>query len=377
MTRDNDKQPEDSDDDLNEFARDPFKRSGQAQAGPRDIEDGLREDFEDDFDDDPYDEPERDTAYPPAYREEDDEEDDDYYEDQPRVRSSAAQREAGAVAEIDDYLDEEDEDAYEAHENGDQAQRLQAPRATPAGSEQWLEEPAYGDDGDELDTDYNQRLPVALLVVAVVAVILLLAGGYGVMKDRAASQAEITRLSAELATAASGEELDEARAEAEALRAQNNELEDRLYDLQIENRKLSDLVDGLEAQVAAVSAAPAAQAGAAPAPAPSAEPAPAPTPAPAPAPDKPTPRPASSGTTGAGGDWFVNFGSYGQLSAAQAWQARLQPASGEVITAEGEREGRTFYRVRVVNLPDKATAEKVARALEAEYDLPRLWVGQR
>ena len=46
----------------------------------------------------------------------------------------------------------------------------------------------------------------------------------------------------------------EAHAEAEALRAQNNELEDQLYDLQIENRKLADLVAGLEAQVEAVNA---------------------------------------------------------------------------------------------------------------------------
>lgn len=375
MTRDNDKQPGDSDDDLNEFARDPFKRSGQAQAGPRDIEDGLREDFEDDFDDDPYDEPERDTAYPPAYREEDDGEDDDYYEDPPRAQAADNQREAAAE---DEYL-EEDEDEDGIQENQDPIQRLQAHRVTAADSQQWLEEPDYDDDSDEIGADYNQRLPVALLVVAVVAVILLLAGGYGVMKDRAASQEEITRLKAELATAASGEELDEARAETEALRAQNNDLEDRLYDLQIENRKLSDLVAGLEAQVAAANATPAAQPGATPAPAPAAvtEPAPAPAPAPVTKPEQAPAQPASSGTTGAGGDWFVNFGSYGQLSAAKAWQSRLQPPAGDVITAEGEREGRTFYRVRVVNLPDKATAEKVARALEAEYDLSRLWVGQR
>ena len=134
---------------------------------------------------------------------------------------------------------------------------------------------------------------------------------------------------------------------------------------------------GLEAQVEAVNAD---DASATPPPAPAATTTPAPAPAAAPpatparaAEDKP-PQPASAATTG---DWFVNFGSYGQRAAAQAWQSRLQPAAGEVITAAGEREGRTFYRVRVVNLPDKATAEKVARALEAEYGLSRLWVGQQ
>lgn len=375
MTRDNDKQPEDRDDDLNEFARDPFKRSGRQQDDPRDVQDRLREDFDDDFDDDPYDEPERDTAYPPAYREEDDEDDDEYYDDQPLTRDSGGLRDSAGEQEPDDDIDDDYEDDFE--ERPERAGRSQAPGIHAADSRQWLDEPDYGDDGDDPEPGYSQRLPVALLVVAVVAVILLLAGGYGVMQDRAASKQEILRLNAELATAASGEQLDEARAEAEALRAQNNDLEDQIYDLQIENRKLADLVAGLEAQVEAVNPVPTGDDSAAPAPAPAATTAPAPATAPPPAPapvaqEKP-PQPASTGATG---DWFVNFGSYGHRSAAQAWQSRLQPAAGEVITAAGEREGRTFYRVRVVNLPDKATADKVARALEAEYGLPRLWVGQ-
>ena len=54
---------------------------------------------------------------------------------------------------------------------------------------------------------------MALLIVAVVAVILLVAGGYGVMQERAESNDEIRQLRAALATAASSEDIDKARAE--------------------------------------------------------------------------------------------------------------------------------------------------------------------
>ena len=95
----------------------------------------------------------------------------------------------------------------------------------------------------------------------------------------------------------------------------------------------------------------------------------------APAPAAPQPATAAAGGIG-DNPWFVNFGSYSQRSAADSWAAKLQPQVGTVVVTGAEKDGRTFYRVRVVELPDKQAAEKVARALESEYGLSKLWVGK-
>ena len=42
----------------------------------------------------------------------------------------------------------------------------------------------------------------------------------------------------------------------------------------------------------------------------------------------------------------------------------------------GTKDDRTYYRVRVVGLGGKSAAELVARQLEAEMQVSRLWVGQ-
>ena len=109
--------------------------------------------------------------------------------------------------------------------------------------------------------------------------------------------------------------------------------------------------------------------------APSSDAAPA---APQPATPQPAaPQPATPPSSGPGDKpWFVNFGSYSQRSAADNWAAKLQPQVGKVVVTGAEKDGRTFYRVRVVELPDKQAAEKVARALESEYGLSKLWVGK-
>ena len=365
MTRDYDNQPDDHsgnvDNDLNEFAQDPLKGNAeQTRAGfdgrgddlEQDARDNFSSDYED-FDEESYDEPERDTAYPPAYREEEDDTADLFEEQQPLLRATGAP----VKDRYADFSDEEDEE-------GSEDRHWNTPQLSATDSEEWLDEPDYED--PERNVEYGQKLPMGLLIIAVVAVILLIAGGYGVMQERAESNAEIRSLRAALATAASSEDIDKAYAEAETLRVENNDLADRVYDLQTENRKLTDLVAGLEAQVdAAITPAQPVKPISAPKPKVAAE---------LQAPPQITSTPANTAVNGA---WFVNFGSYGQESAARTWQSRLKPATGEVITAPGERDGRTFYRVRIINLPDKAAADAVARALEAQYDLPRLWVGKQ
>ena len=77
------------------------------------------------------------------------------------------------------------------------------------------------------------------------------------------------------------------------------------------------------------------------------------------------------------GRWFVNFGSYGQRRAAQSWVGKLQATAGEVVISEGAKDGRTFYRVRIIGLPDKPAATQVARQLEKDWRLSELWVGKQ
>lgn len=205
---------------------------------------------------------------------------------------------------------------------------------------------------------FTDTWPIGLIGVAALALVLLAAGGYGVMKQRAAMEQEIRDLQAKLALAANPENVSNTRASLGSLQEDNRELRTTLATLRDENRQLSDTLAGLEQQLVAQRDA---AARAAPAPRqPVAQPAPAPAAAPA----------ANSG------DWFVNFGSYSERSLAEQWAERLQPGSGRVTVTGTQQDGSTLYRVRVVGLASDSQAQTVARKLEREYDLSKLWVGR-
>ena len=61
---------------------------------------------------------------------------------------------------------------------------------------------------------------------------------------------------------------------------------------------------------------------------------------------------------------------------AETWAAKIRPIAGEVIVAPSAKDGKTFYRVRVIGLGSKESAREVASKLEAEHHLSGLWVGQ-
>ena len=198
------------------------------------------------------------------------------------------------------------------------------------------------DDMDE-DEDYEEEdrelnISLGMIIVAVLALVLLGAGGYGVIEQRAAMQEEIRQLQANLATS-----------------ARNVELQEQFTELLRENSNLQAIVSGLEKQLTAQQEVLKKTA---------ATPEPKPVPAP----------PVNSSAVASG--WFVNFSSYSQRSTADGWLKKLQPSSGKVIVATGQIGGKTVYRVRVVELPDRSTAEFIARTLEKEYGLPKLWVGK-
>lgn len=270
--------------------------------------------------------------------------------------------------------------------------------------DEWDEEDEYLEEGDD---DDHMKWPLGLIIVTIIALLLLFAGGYGVIQQRAETQEEIRKLQAALATAANPTDVTASRDAVLAAEKLNAELRATVDTLTLENRRLTDTVAGLESQLETQQTATAALEPAITA-SPKAESLPAtPTSAPPPtvttkpvasqaAPSGPTtpqaaapqpaepqpaaPQPATPKSTAAassGSGWFVNFGSYGQRAAAESRAARIKPATGKVVVTTGSKNGKTFYRVRVIELDNRQSAEKVARQLESEFGLSKLWVGQQ
>jgi cell division septation protein DedD len=348
--------------------------------------------------DDDYEEPDRDTDCATIYTEEDDEEyylDDpepvaeDIFSERPAAGSDPRPEPASDWAEDeDDEWDREarwDDDPQESADQRDgdaeddslpgtrsHAAALPLRREMMDPDLDWQEEDGYADEA----VDDSGVWPLSLIAVAVVAVLLLAAGGYGVLQQRAAMQEEIRQLQADLATAVTPADAAASREAALALQQRNDELQARLDALTLENRRLEETVSGLETQLEERTgqtqqpAAPARTASVPEAPAPAAEPAPT-RPAP------PKQRPAAATSAGADGGWFVNFGSYSQEAMAESWAARLQPPAGRVVVTTGNKGGELFYRVRVIDLASREQAERTARKLEGDYGLSRLWVGSQ
>lgn len=285
--------------------------------------------------------------------------------------------------EEEDYEESDSDTVYDSvYEDEPDAEEYAGSAAL---EEDWNEdEEAYPEDHDDYrdqEEEYAQTWPLGSIAVALVAILLLGAGGYGVIQQRAAMQEEIRQLQGSLATAANPDELSAGRAALRQLELRNSEQLASLDAVKAENRRLQDKIAGLEQQLQAAASGSAG--------APAAKPS---------SPDKGTasgsaaaaqagattkpasaaPAAAKSGTGDAAsptGDWFVNFGSYSQSAVAQSWAEKIRPAAGKVAVSPGSRDGKTFYRVRVVALADRAEAENVSRQLQQEYDLPKLWVG--
>lgn len=343
----------------NRFARNSdISRSG---AGLRQEPTLTRFDADDDFE-----EPDRDADYASGYHSDDA---DDVY------------------ASRDDYSDDRDSDLFPDEDGG-----------TPYGVDD-EEEPDAWDEDDDYPEENEQRAqgwPLGLIAVAVVALVLLAAGGYGVMKQRAATEEELRQLRAELATSSSNSGDSAARAALEELQAAYDTLAAEAETLRLENRTLTDTAAGLQAQLGKQQSTPSATAAAAAQPTPGnavgAEPAAKPAQAVA-TPSKPPPpeavkpvatKPAETKSAVAtnvaaaatSGPWFVNFGSYATREMADSWAARLKPGAGKVIVMPITSDGRTLHRLRVIGLPDGDTARQVARKLETELRVAELWVGK-
>jgi cell division septation protein DedD len=344
-----------------------------------------------------YEEPDRDTDYATVYADfdEDDEEvgyreeleedvepetDEPEQEPSPWSSSDDPDEESSVWTssdepEEDSSLWARDEEPTEVEPEADLV-----PASAPEREYEWQDE-----DYPEEEDFVAQKFPLGMIVVGVVALILLIAGGYGVIQQRSALEEEILQLRADLATTASPEEVASSRAALREAERRNNELVVALQAVTLDRERLTDTVRGLEKQLQAQQEALARQPvestpTAAPAePAPvraEPKPKPAPTNKPAPEPERAAAKPKAAPAASTG-DWFVNFGSYAQRDTADSWASRLSPDAGKVVVSTGTKGDRTFYRVRVVGLTDREQAEAVARSLEREFKLSKLWVGRQ
>ena len=304
----------------------------------------------DSFDDDleNYEEPDRDTDFSSGYRAEEvaDEaalddlrQTDESLYDTPEYNPSTGQEAAGANEPLEPTTVDEDEPWYE---------------------EEYLEE-----------EDRGAGWPLQLIIVAAIALVILGIGAYGVLQERAAAQEELRELRATLATSVSQDEIQGDREALRDLQRSNSELAARAEALAQENRMLQGAIADLEASLTAPP----------PSPAPDRKPAKSvaePVKAAAPTREKSekAPPPKSMKSATSEGSWFVNFGSYSSKATAETWAARLKPASGNVVVIAAAKDGKTYYRVRVIGLGSRAAGNKVARGLEAELGVSQLWVGR-
>jgi len=226
-------------------------------------------------------------------------------------------------------------------------------------------------DDDSPDENYVEPWPLGPIAVAIIALLLLAAGGYGVIQQRTAMQEEIRQLQAVLSTTSSNSEIATSRQALRALQLENEALQAQVDNLQLENQGLKESLVSLTPEAESVETAPVTTEVESIVARPAVEPrspakkelAPTQTSVTRPEPASPT--------------WFVNFGSYTREAVADSWASRIKSAEGKVIVVSGDKGSTHYFRVRVINLPSREIAEKIARQLEQTHNLPRLWIGKQ
>ena len=277
---------------------------------------------------------------------------------------------------------EEEENSPVFHDSESEYDPSQLASSTDTGNTD-IDEPLESDSNDEDEDWYEEEYleqgqtdtgwPLRLVIVAAIALVILGIGAYGVLQERADAQQELRALRATLATSVSPDDIRDNREALRELQRSNAELAKLAEGLAQENRMLQSAIAELETSLAAApqiqattSAKPEAIAAAG---------ASNTTSAARQSPAKQTP-PKPAPIASSKGDWFVNFGSYTSKSTAETWAARLKPVTGTTVVVAGVKDGKTYYRVRVIGLADRDEGNKVARGLEKALEVSRLWVGQ-
>ncbi len=231
-------------------------------------------------------------------------------------------------------------------------------------------EETWHDDNNQ-EESYVEPWPLGLIAVAIIALLLLAAGGYGVIQQRSAMQEEIRQLQAALATTSSNTEVAASRQARRALQLKNGALQLQVDSLQLENRGLTESLANLKTETESETAARTEVVVESVASRPDPEPG-------SPVEKKVAPIKTSMvESTPTSPTWFVNFGSYTREAVADSWASRIESAQGKVAVVSGNKGGTHYFRVRIINLPSREIAEKIARQLEQTHRLPRLWIGKQ
>jgi cell division septation protein DedD len=274
--------------------------------------------------------------------------------------------------------DDEEQDAFSFEEEGEE--EYESNQTLAGEPDDWLEN--EDSDNDETE-DSTQSWPLGLIAVAAVALMLLAAGGYGVIQERAETVEELRQLRETLTTVASLDDAGVSQKALQTLQQSYDGLTINAEALMRENRRLTNAVTELESQLEADQALLSASnkiidapvsAETTPSVSNNADPLALEPPTPVPASSQPmTVKPVATLPSGA---WFVNVSSYSTLAAAKKWAPKVRPDAGKVTVSSSTREGKTYYRVRVIGLANKSTAAAVARKLEMGLGLNNLWVGR-
>ena len=221
------------------------------------------------------------------------------------------------------------------------------------------------DEDDLVDSEMAESRPMWPTAVGLIAIVLLAIGGWGLYEERSTLQARIVELENSQAKARASATIDPATLS--ALETDNAALKLQLeglyrdYEIAMaeitslqalaesaataDNSDNSDMTDYEEADADGSMAEDASGA--------------------------PEVSPATPG------DWFVNIGAYSTPASAENWLARLESAGYNAVTQQVViDDGRVLHRVRVVGFGSKAAAQTVAQALESEFGVTELWVGQ-
>ena len=133
--------------------------------------------------------------------------------------------------------DDEEQDAFSFEEEGEE--KYEADEISAREPDDWLENEERYNDGRE---DRTQSWPLGLIAVATVALMLLAAGGYGVMQERAETEEELRQLRETLTTVSSLEDTGASLKALQTLQQSYDGLTINAEALMRENRRLANAV---------------------------------------------------------------------------------------------------------------------------------------
>jgi cell division septation protein DedD len=255
--------------------------------------------------------------------------------------------------EDDDDWSDEDAEALDASDDSDLADDHDADEADD-------------DDDDDIDDEgIVEGRPMWPTAVGLIAILLLAIGGWGLYEERTVLQTRVVELESNQARARSSNAIDPA--EIAALETDNAALKLQLEGLYRDYEVAMEEIASLQALTSSeTDSTPTADNNAL---------------------DdtvadrgesltESTSLDAAAFSVGAG-DWFVNLGAYSAVASAENWLTRLQNAGYEATIQEVMVDAdRILHRVRIDGFESKEAAQATATALEDEFGVSQLWVGQ-